>query len=233
MAADYIPYEGPIVTRAEAKAAGLTRYFSGEPCKHGHIAQRKTVNGACWPCADALTKALRPAWLAANRDRENARGRAYRDAKSPEEKGAYYLENRAKIREQQRKAVAANPAPNRKRALEWAKQNPEAAKRNHRKWVLENPEKVAAEDRKRRARKLNAEGRHTAAEIIALFAKQGGKCAYCRISIKKGYHADHIQPLARGGTNWITNIQLTCADCNFRKNRFDPIVFARKSGLLI
>jgi 5-methylcytosine-specific restriction endonuclease McrA len=36
-------------TRAEAKAQGATHYFTGEPCKHGHIAPRKT-KGACVAC---------------------------------------------------------------------------------------------------------------------------------------------------------------------------------------
>ena len=47
-------------TRSEAKAQGATHYFTGEPCKHGHIAPRKT-KGACTEClkvewAEALTK---------------------------------------------------------------------------------------------------------------------------------------------------------------------------------
>lgn len=36
-------------TRAEAKAAGAKYYFTGEPCKHGHVAPRKT-KGACVEC---------------------------------------------------------------------------------------------------------------------------------------------------------------------------------------
>jgi hypothetical protein len=40
MANDYVPYDGPIVTRAEALARGLTRYFTGKPCKRGHISER-------------------------------------------------------------------------------------------------------------------------------------------------------------------------------------------------
>ncbi len=39
------------VTRAEAKARGLKRYFTGNPCKHGHIAERYTVFGKCVVCA--------------------------------------------------------------------------------------------------------------------------------------------------------------------------------------
>jgi hypothetical protein len=36
-------------TRQEAKATGAKYYFTGEPCKHGHIAPRKT-KGACVEC---------------------------------------------------------------------------------------------------------------------------------------------------------------------------------------
>lgn len=39
-----------IISRAEAKAAALKRYFTGKPCKHGHIAERATVNGLCHEC---------------------------------------------------------------------------------------------------------------------------------------------------------------------------------------
>ena len=35
--------------RADAKATGAKYYFTGEPCKHGHIAPRKT-KGACVEC---------------------------------------------------------------------------------------------------------------------------------------------------------------------------------------
>ena len=47
-------------TRSEAKAQGAKFYFTGEPCKHGHVAPRKT-QGACTEClkvewAEALTK---------------------------------------------------------------------------------------------------------------------------------------------------------------------------------
>lgn len=36
-------------TRKEAQAIGATHYFTGEPCKHGHIALRKT-KGVCVEC---------------------------------------------------------------------------------------------------------------------------------------------------------------------------------------
>lgn len=53
MALPIVPYTGPTVTRAEAKAKGLKRYFMGpdKPCKRGHISERTTVDGGCILCA--------------------------------------------------------------------------------------------------------------------------------------------------------------------------------------
>jgi 5-methylcytosine-specific restriction endonuclease McrA len=45
-------------TRSEAKATGAKYYFTGEPCKHGHIAPRKT-KGVCVEC-------MKAEWAAAN-----------------------------------------------------------------------------------------------------------------------------------------------------------------------
>jgi hypothetical protein len=39
-----------IVTRREAKAAGLDRYFSGTLCHQHHVSQRYTSNGGCIEC---------------------------------------------------------------------------------------------------------------------------------------------------------------------------------------
>lgn len=39
-------------TRAEAKATGAKYYFTGEPCKQGHVAPRKT-KGSCVECLKA------------------------------------------------------------------------------------------------------------------------------------------------------------------------------------
>lgn len=38
-------------TQPEAKALGLSSYFTGRPCKHGHVAKRYTTNKACASCA--------------------------------------------------------------------------------------------------------------------------------------------------------------------------------------
>lgn len=42
-----------IVSRAQAKAAGLNRYFTGMPCRKGHVDFRYTASGACKSCIAA------------------------------------------------------------------------------------------------------------------------------------------------------------------------------------
>jgi 5-methylcytosine-specific restriction endonuclease McrA len=78
----------------------------------------------------------------------------------------------------------------------------------------------------RRARERGAEGRHTHKEVEDLYATQGGKCVYCPSVLPLGdMHRDHIIPLAKGGTNWISNIQLLCPSCNLRKSDADDDEF--------
>ena len=40
-----------IVSRAEAKEQGLKRYFTGKPCKRGHICESWVCDRACTDCA--------------------------------------------------------------------------------------------------------------------------------------------------------------------------------------
>lgn len=92
--------------------------------------------------------------------------------------------------------------------------------------------KSAAATQKRRARKRGAGGSFTAAQVRALFAKQRGCCAWCGTSLKDGYHRDHRVPLARGGSNEISNIDLLCGPCNLSKGAMDPIAWANEMGKL-
>lgn len=228
----YVPYAGPVVTRAEAKAAGLKRFFTGIPCPHRHLSQRQTANGQCWGCKKQPSKEYMAAWNVKNHERRKAINQRYRE-KHPDYWPAYYAKNSATILAQNAVWRKDNKEAAREGTATWHKANPERLKRIHRKWVLRNPEKVAATARTRRATKLAADGSHTVADVLAMLDRQGGKCVYCLKSIRSKYHVDHIVPLADGGSNWISNIQLTCPTCNFRKNRMDPIAFANRLGRLL
>lgn len=284
MAKMSIPHSGPIVTRVDARAAGLARFFTGKPCKHSHLSQRTTANGGCIQCnaitasglyqankaeRDAKTKA----WKDANRDKVRAWGRVYSKGHR-EEANAWKAANRDAVNAAEREARKRNPeaykaASDRylasdqgkaarkahydankdaivQRVREWTLANPDRAlesrqaryeankdaiKQRVREWNEANPEAARARGRNYRARKNEAEGSHTGVEILELYVKQGGQCVYCRCGLADNYHADHIQPLARGGSNWISNIQLTCGPCNIRKRAIDPVEFARRLAL--
>jgi len=60
-----------IISRAEAKAKGLKRYFTGKPCKHGHVAERVVVNATCVECERASVRKYRLKKSAAGRRRRS------------------------------------------------------------------------------------------------------------------------------------------------------------------
>lgn len=49
-------YAEPPKTRAEALRAGVTKYFTGEPCKHGHLSNRKAHSSECIACSKEYLK---------------------------------------------------------------------------------------------------------------------------------------------------------------------------------
>lgn len=56
--------------RAAALAAGQTRFFTGEPCRRGHVAERLTANSACSACEyeRKVARAKTPEGAKANRE---------------------------------------------------------------------------------------------------------------------------------------------------------------------
>lgn len=55
-------------TRAEAKSSGSAFYFTGKPCKNGHVCCRR-VSSNCLECEAALSKKWSHQYYVANRER--------------------------------------------------------------------------------------------------------------------------------------------------------------------
>jgi 5-methylcytosine-specific restriction endonuclease McrA len=221
-----------IVTRTEALASGLSRYFTGKPCPKGHVAERHVSNWGCVEC----TRLHSLAWISANPEPGRARARAWQAAnpeKKRERQRAWRAANPEKIREWGRAWKTANRKRESERIRARYAANPELAREQARARRAANPEMARAQVRNSRARRRAAEGSHTAADIARIIEAQGYKCALCRKSVKKKYHVDHILALVNGGANWPSNLQILCPSCNCSKGAKDPIDFAREMGKLL
>lgn len=126
-----------------------------------------------------------------------------------------------------------NPHITRRANVRWRKKNPERAKfhrdkyfREHRElyaarataWLKAHPEAKLAYTAAYRSRLAGAKGKHTPAQLRELLKQQDGKCNACLCDISEKPSPDHIVALSRGGSNYISNIQLLCGLCNSRKH---------------
>ena len=76
-------------TREEAKKTGSKYYFTGQPCKHGHIAARKT-KGACIEC-------LKVEWIKGNETRADYFREYNKREDVKDRKNEWYQENRETV----------------------------------------------------------------------------------------------------------------------------------------
>jgi 5-methylcytosine-specific restriction endonuclease McrA len=210
-----------IVSRRDAKALGLPHYFTGIRCVNGHLSKRRTNGKECLTChreARAIVRQTRGGAVKAQKAASYLRHQTEVIAKVK----TYQTENAAAVSARTRRHRAANKVTIAAKMKVWSKAN-RPLLRQH--------------EANRRAREAGSEGSHTAAEVADLLIKQDHGCAapWCGTSLCGGYHEDHIMPLARNGTNWITNIQLLCRPCNQSKSDRDPVEWlqtedARRAG---
>lgn len=223
--------------RRQAIEAGEKFYFTGRPCRHGHIAARYVSCGACLPCHQGIeysaeyharhyqeNKQIYLAnsrkWASENRAKSNEIKSLWRD-RNPEYATAW-----AKT------AYQKNPEPYRARARERRQKDPIPLNEAMKKWRENNPEKVRAHKVNRRARKVGAGGSGlSGADIKEIVARQKGRCACCGAKTK--LQMDHMMPLALGGSNSKNNFQGLCRPCNASKHAKHPIDFNRSKGMLL
>lgn len=87
-----------------------------------------------------------------------------------------------------------------------------------RAWRAAHPLAMRLQRHIRRARARAADGHYSARDWERIKAEQGYRCPAClRQEPEITLTADHVVPLARGGTNWPANIQGLCGPCNNRK----------------
>jgi len=82
-------------------------------------------------------------------------------------------------------------------------------------WRRKNKAKVVQQVLLKRYREKGLIGSYTIKEWECLKEKYGQRCAICQK--KKKLTRDHIIPVTKNGTNYISNIQPLCRQCNSRK----------------
>jgi hypothetical protein len=180
--------------RAEAKAIGAKYYFTGLPCKHGHIALRKT-KGSCVQCVKNEATGLY--------ERRKEYFVNYNKTKGVENKKRYYAKNRDLVIQ---------------RALARAEED----KRKYRKaWKKVNPDEVKSSTNDRRRRHKNATPKWLSAEQRAEIRKIYKEVVRLCENHPRAYAVDHIVPLLGKevcGLHVPWNLQILTAEENFKKN---------------
>jgi len=191
-----------IISKQLAIEQGLKHYFTGKPCKHGHIENRLVSNRGCVSCLSNRTFD----WKQLNKDRLSKYRKDYHltNLEDQREKGRirankYYYENYEVVLEKQREFG--------------------------RRYSKENPHIYQIANAKRRAARLNrtpiwlTDADHAEIRHIYKVAAQRTK----KTGIE--WHVDHIIPL-RGknvsGLHVPGNLKVVPALDNFRKgNKWD------------
>jgi 5-methylcytosine-specific restriction endonuclease McrA len=128
---------------------------------------------------------------------------------------------------------AANPTKDGEYSAAWRARHPARRRQAVIGWERRNPDKVRAIRQNRRGRVRAARGRFSSGIVQKFLRLQRGKCACCHRVLGRKYELDHIEPLARGGSNTDDNAQLLCPPCNRRKAARDPISFMQSRGRLL
>lgn len=182
-----------MTARQVALARGKDRYFTGRSCKRGHTAERYVGDRRCVECASL-----------------NAKG--------------HHIKNSELARLRMRKWCVRNRELHNQRSRNWRANNLERMREIWRKAGAkrrrENPEKCRAISAARYAARMGAPGNYTPEEVRHLMSEQEGICAAfsCSEDITITYHVDHKNPLSRGGSSRLSNLQILCPTCNMKKS---------------
>lgn len=240
-----------IITREEAIARGLTRYFTGEPCAQGHIAERHVVAGRCHECVLKYRALYRDSGKAAKWTRKyqaSAKGKVvqdrYRSSERAKQLRKEYQEayaatehGRAIKRNYKRsdkyrtwaRAYAATPEVKEKvAAYRKTESGKDVDRRGRRKYRNSEHGRITrnALREARRAREKGAAGTFSTTEAKKLIARQK-RCYICgkRFTKDDPPTFDHVIALVNGGTHDPGNIALAHRGCNYAKQ-------ARRTHLL-
>lgn len=116
-----------IISRKEAIEKGLKVYFTGKPCKYGHVSERRVNDRGCLEC-----------------------GKEHREQKKEYFK-EYYQQNKEQIKESRKEYYQQNKEQIKEYGREYRGQNKEKIKEDQREYKEQNKEKINEYNRNRYA----------------------------------------------------------------------------------
>lgn len=182
-------------TRDAAKKSGSKYYFTGQPCKHGHIAPRKT-KGACLDC-------LKAEWAQANETRAEYFKQYNQSDAGKQAKQDYYARNKEAV------IARANARPIEERR---------AAKAQHK---AAHPEYYNTLNNVRKRRHRNATPPWITKEQKEAMRDLYGQAARMTAITGERYVVDHIVPLINSavcGLHVPWNLRVITQEENLKKS---------------
>lgn len=179
-------------SRAEAKAAGSKRYFTGKPCKRGHVAPRYTTDGGCKECCLEDSNN----WKRNNPDKVKATRARWRE------------ENREWCREYSAAYRKENPEQVKATTTKWRAENPEKIKEYTAYYAATHEEQIRQSRRNSyEKRKATARGRlqNSIKTGVHNGLKRGAKAGRKTFDLL-GYTVDelkrHLEKRFKNGMSW-------------------------------
>ena len=133
-----------IISRSDARARGLTHFFTGKPCSNGHIDKRFVSSNGCMSCERARN--------ARRREEPEAR----RAAATRTAKWRLDPENRKRNATNAKRWRQEHPEEFRASVDKWQRENPDKARRSQqvaaRKWRAAHPEVLRLHSKSRSRR---------------------------------------------------------------------------------
>jgi len=206
-----------------ARTAGSTRYFTGKPCKRGHIGPRYTAGKNCCECSNRSSRES----TRRNYEKYEPNRKAYREQNREAYRvrdAEYYLNNKERILEKSKINSKKNPTlPDTRKA--WWANNPDKDREYRKKYRTERPWDYAYRNAVRRQVCRQASAPFMTPEVRKELRLVYKHCNYISRLTDEPHNVDHIVPL-RGenvcGLHVPWNLQIISRAENIAKNnRFE------------
>lgn len=183
--------------------------------KHKH-----NPDGFTYSCKECIKIRVNK-WYYNNLESTKYQRKQYREknkTKIKKNKQEYYKHNKKRIKLKVFNYYNSNHAIILNKSREYYNKNRETSLASRRQWNIDNPERRREQRWLYKVRKKKQLGFLPKKYIDLLWYNQKGLCYYCQCNLEiSGKHIEHMLPLSRGGLHDISNICLSCPNCNLSK----------------